>query len=87
MRPGKLRLVVLMQTSLRCRRPKVSRRSAQTGGAAGGADVAAGIQEHVLDAFFVGAFLTPRRFRPLHVGVDFGAAGDDEGRDFHAAGP
>src|SRR3712207_8977792 len=45
-------------------------RSAQAGGAAAGADQAAGVGEHFLDALLVRVLRHPAEVQPLHVGVD-----------------
>src|SRR5205085_4701279 len=55
--------------------------AAEARAAAGGAHLAAGVGEDVPDAVFGGAFFDAAQVELEHVGMDFGAAGDDEGFD------
>ena len=61
MRPGKLRLVVEMQTSELLRRPKVSEGPPRQAEQPLRAHVAAGIAQDVFDGFSLGPLGTPRR--------------------------
>src|SRR5205085_10509511 len=54
---------------------------AEAGAAAAGAELAAGIDEDIGDALFVGAFFNAAEVEAQHVRVHFGGAGDDEGFD------